>query len=278
MMLVRYSSASCVLLLGCLVLFAASGCRTQTESEDDMDIPENAVVKETFDSQALGELGRRLIAHRHIDLVPEGGRSQGGIRVTYCGYERGSERVVVNLPLPTELEQATLIFDVFFEEEFQFTRGGKLHGLGPTIQNKVTGGRPMIPAGWSARTMWREQGSVISYIYHQDKDRKWGDAKRAPDFRFKTGRWYRVAMYCKLNTTPDLADGEFEIAVEGKTILSVDNLRYRADVVPGSGISSLLFSTFHGGNQPKWAPTDEEGNFIDVYARFDNFAVIPGKP
>ena len=41
-------------------------------------------------------------------------------------------------------------------------------------------------------------------------------------------------------------------------------------------IRTLLFSTFHGGNKPKWAPKNPDGTYATVYADFDNIAVHQG--
>ena len=41
-------------------------------------------------------------------------------------------------------------------------------------------------------------------------------------------------------------------------------------------IQQSLFSTFHGGNKPRWAPKDENGKYRKVYALFDNFLVVEG--
>ena len=38
-----------------------------------------------------------------------------------------------------------------------------------------------------------------------------------------------------------------------------------------------MFSTFHGGHSPSWAPKDGNGDYITVRAWFDNIAVYPGK-
>lgn len=41
-------------------------------------------------------------------------------------------------------------------------------------------------------------------------------------------------------------------------------------------IKRLLFSTFHGGNTPKFAPVDEAGRYTVEHAWFDNISVAEG--
>ncbi|MFA9480395.1 polysaccharide lyase [Phycisphaerales bacterium AB-hyl4] len=52
-----------------------------------------------------------------------------------------------------------------------------------------------------------------------------------------------------------------------------DNLEFRSVDSDQSLIQRLLFSTFHGGSDPDWAPKDEADNYVAVHAYYDNFAV-----
>lgn len=59
---------------------------------------------------------------------------------------------------------------------------------------------------------------------------------------------------------------------------SSDNSGFAAKGIggPDTRIQYFLFSTFHGGNKPKWTPLDEKGKPSTVHALFDNFMVAEG--
>lgn len=228
-----------------------------------------------FEEAKDGEV-RRLLKNKYISLAPAGGRDgSDGIRVTYKGYERGSQRVVSRHRLPAKLEHEKLSFDVLFEEDFQWVAGGKLHGLGP--KNPVTGGGDRVPEKWSSRTMFKEEGKISNYFYDQDKTKKWGWGQKSPSPVFRKGVWHTVTLEMKLNT-PGKADGACRILIDGKEVVRNAEVEYRGRGGEDTLIQTFLFSTFHGGNQPKWAPKDAKGNYATVYARFDNILVEKAEP
>lgn len=216
-------------------------------------------------------------AFRHELAVVEPGAGPDGsaaLRVAYEGYERGSRRVVRRVPLGVRGTEFTLSYDVRFAEDFQFVRGGKLHGLGP--DRPVTGGNPRRPDGWSARVNFGPEGAIRTYIYEQDGESQWGVGRGGGDFRFEPGRWHAVSMHLRLNDPPEEANGSVRIFVDGALVVDHDGLRIRGTDAPAALCSALLFSTFHGGSSPVWAPVDEEGAYTVVHAWFDNFEVRPG--
>jgi hypothetical protein len=152
--------------------------------------PPSPLVAASFDGQEE-ELAQKLLKHKYISLVEDAGPDgSNAIRVSYEGFDTGSKRVVVNQLLPRQLPEATLSYRVRFADDFQFVFGGQLHGLGP--QRSITGGDEMKPDGWSARLMWKDNGSLRTYIYHQDKPGEWGDGQMADDFYFQLGRCPRL--------------------------------------------------------------------------------------
>lgn len=217
-----------------------------------------------------------LLNMKQIEYAKDRGVDGSGcIKVSYIGYDRGSERVVRWIPLPYPLEEATLNFAVKFEKDFQFVRGGKLHGLGP--EKPVTGGGEMHPEGWSTRIMFKGFGKVISYIYHQDKPGKWGDGSGTVVPVFTPGEYNYVSLYTKVNSPASSSNGIFEIWVDGELIVKNDSLQLRSVETESALINKFLFSTFHGGNKPSYAPQDSSGNYTTEVAWFDNFEVYEGK-
>lgn len=120
--------------------------------------PCRLIFEETFDGDVSEGFAMRMLQHRHVSLVESGGPDgSNAIRVAYVGYDLGSERVVLHYPLNTSLQQATLVFDVMFEDGFQWTMGGKLHGLGPAKPR--TGRDTPREDGRSARIMFNPHRS-----------------------------------------------------------------------------------------------------------------------
>ncbi|MFP4172771.1 MAG: polysaccharide lyase [Candidatus Hydrogenedentota bacterium] len=237
---------------------------------------EPLVLFESFDADDTEDLHERLERHRLLSIAEgEGVDGSTGLRADYVGFDEGSERIVVRHSLEREMAEATLSYDVKFPEEFQFVRGGKLHGLGP--ESPVTGGHDREPHRWSARVTFSGDDSVRTYVYDQTEDVTYG-VGRSPDngFTFSREQYHAVSMHMKLND-PDEANGFVHIYVDGDRVVSHDNLRIRGTGGEETLIQNFLFSTFHGGSGPQWAPVDEDGEYTTVHAYFDNFAVHEGE-
>jgi hypothetical protein len=160
---------------------------------------------------------------------------------------------------------AELQYAVLFEEGFDFVKGGKLPGLcgGPKT---ITGGDPVNGSeGWSARLMWRKDGSGQAYVYHMHQPEKYGDEFDFPKekgLRFQPGIPATIRLRVAMNT-PGRRDGSLSVWVNGDLLVDRSDMEWRA--VPEIGVDSLLFNTFHGGTGPQWAPAR------DCHARFANF-------
>ena len=157
----------------------------------------------------------------------------------------------------------TLEYDLRFEDDFDFVKGGKLPGLcgGPKT---ITGGDPVNgKEGWSARLMWRKDGRGQAYVYHMDQPSKYGDEFDFPkEFQFQRGETYTVKIEVAMNTVGK-RDGRLGVWINGTKLVERLDMRWRA--VEGIGVESLLFNTFHGGSDASWAPAR------DCHARFGNF-------
>ena len=173
-------------------------------------------------------------------------------------------------------DRYSLNYDVRFNEDFQFVKGGKLLGLGP--KKHITGGRPIVPEGWSARVTFKEGGAARLYTYHQDQPGQYGD--RLPiqnPFYFEKDRYYAVSLHVRVNDSPETANGFSRLYVDGDLVDSHEGLRFRGEDSEASLINKFMFSSFHGGHMPEWAPRDADGNYTTVYAYFDNISVYEGE-
>jgi len=229
------------------------------------------------DFESPDELGLyKLLEHEELLEIREkqGVDGSTAIRATYQGYKQGSRRITATFALPRQLDEATLVFDVKFEKSFQFLKGGKLHGLGP--DNHITGGNKMQPDGWSARAMWRPDG-LSSYVYCQNNNGKYGQGPdRMTEHAFKPDQYYALSYYVKINDPADQANGIIRVYIDGKCVSEDREIQFRSVEGKKTKITTFMFSTFHGGDDPSWAPKDRDGHYTNVYACFDNFAVYDG--
>jgi hypothetical protein len=243
-------------------LFTLSGTPVLLLSEDFEKIEPDSVA-ELLDTLDLAE--------RKEGLGVDGSY---GLRVSYVGFDRGSERVIRNIPLPQRSMVMTLSYDVRFDEDFQFVSAGKMHGLGP--DHRVTGGNEGAPHRWSARVNWSGDQTIRTYIYAQQREGTFGVSARNTDFPLEQGRYYAISLVVKVNEDPEEATGEASIYVDGERIIHHENIHFRGEDSERSMISHFMFSTFHGGSTSRFAPKDADGNYTTVYADFDNFAVYDG--
>lgn len=232
------------------------------------------LMKEDFDTEPGVGLAAALLEDPEIRLAPgQGPDGSDAIRVAYVGYERGSQRVTRIFGLKGSVTTATLSYDVRFGENFQFVKGGKLHGLSPKVP--VSGGQERIPHGWSARVIFRPEGYAGAYLYDQNPEKKWGVGGKSSEQVFFPGCWHHVDMQVHLND-PGQKNGWSRVFVAGHEVVATEGIAFRAEEGPDTLIQRFLFSTFHGGSTPDCAPVDEEGNFVTIYALFDNFLVTEG--
>lgn len=242
-----------------------------------------------FDSQALGLMTRAKLA----------GELNGGTTITrYLGANDkwlrvidGSARGVPGRRLRQTLDPASgtdgvaatavcewadkvtprrelwIEYDALFDPDFDWGgqyQGGKLPGIaGGSIP---TGGKEYID-GFAARFMWRPEGKLVVYAYHQDRPSRFGEDFPCA-FAFTRGQWARIRQRVVCNTGLD-RNGEVHVWANGTKVLGKTGLRWRLDVPNGAGVDCLFYSVFHGGSSSLWAPS--RVNTID----FDNFKVGP---
>jgi len=162
-------------------------------------------------------------------------------------------------------KRAKLEFDVKFEKGWKWgskRKGGKLMGLGGGTA--TTGCRPISKKGWTVRIMWRDEGKAVLYVYHQNRKERCGDNWRS-SYTFSIGKWQRMGLEVKLNSSPSKKDGEVWLYANGRMVEHVKGLRLTGD--KNVEIDTLMWEVFFGGNSREWAPPNT------VYVSFDNFKV-----
>jgi hypothetical protein len=164
-------------------------------------------------------------------------------------------------------EAASVTYTVTFEPDFDFVKGGKLPGLcgGPKT---ITGGDAVTgKEGWSARIMWRKDGRGQAYVYHMNQPSKYGDEFDFPaDFQFVKGKPYQFQIAVRMNKMGK-RDGKLTVTLleKGKprVLVAKEDMQWRA--AREVGVDSILFNTFHGGNDSSWGPSK------DCHAVFESF-------
>jgi hypothetical protein len=181
--------------------------------------------------------------------------------------------IQVKWNLPETSDTMWVSYRIKFEEGFEFIKGGKLPGLcgGKCYTGGIT---PAQGDGWSARIMWRTGGKVVQYMYFTDQKAMYGDDmpwdEGDPQRTFIPGQWHKVTTQVILNTIPagtttGSKNGIVRSWFDGKLALEVDTLRL-VDF-PDQKIDIFYISTFHGGDNSTWAPTN------DSYIRYDDFVI-----
>jgi hypothetical protein len=159
---------------------------------------------------------------------------------------------------------------VYFEEDAEFTKGGKLPGLGILDWHSSAGKIPDGTDRWTGGLTWRADGKIGNYVYHANQPNIYGeiflwDDGDAGQVYFKRGQWNRVEIYYKMNT-PGVLDGRLQGWLNGELALDTSDIMYR---MPGGEhllIEAVQMYSMYGGGIT-FAPT------TDQHIYFDNFVV-----
>lgn len=171
----------------------------------------------------------------------------------------------------------TFQYDIFFEDNFKWNKGGKLPGLYGG-HDECSGG---INAGtnkcFSTRYMWRKNGLGESYLYIPRKQKKslcndiimgckstgYGYSIGRGKFIFNSGKWNTLKQEIKLNTKPGLSNGYLKIFFNNKSVINENKIDYKMEKdVYTIGID---FETFFGGGDKSYATVEKQ------YTLFKNF-------
>jgi len=178
---------------------------------------------------------------------------------TYGPKENGGQ-FLMELPVADEYY---LSYSFYFCKGFDFRKGGKLPGLTSGGAKYTGGNRPVNGDGWSARFMWLKNGKFIIYLYYADMKGRYGEELEL-NSRIARKEWNQLVQHIRINQ-PGQSNGILEVWLNGKKVLSRNNIRFHKG--EHGKIDSFYFSTFHGGNDPSWAPKQ------DSYILFDNVVI-----
>lgn len=183
-------------------------------------------------------------------------------------------------------EAATLRYDVYVPERFDFVKGGKLPGLsgvmpGDSIWRSASSNdNRHDPRQWSGRIMWTAASGITSYLNvvravgrehtaNRSSGRmysispKWKRAGEALQLRHG---WNTIELYYRMNT-PGRDDGLHRGWLNGRLGIDLDDVQYRTSAHPDLDINQLNFAVFFGG--PKGPRTTQT-----LY--FDNVSITRG--
>ncbi len=180
-----------------------------------------------------------------------------GYAVTYPGNKFGVD-VVQGVPtsyvkLPAA-DEYYLDYQVWFESDWQWVKGGKLPGL--VGGSHTSGCRDIVPDGWSARFMWHENGGGHFYYYHQDRVSGCGDSKDFSNgLTFKKSVWNRITEHVVVNT-PGQSNGSAQAWLNGAKVTDMTGIKWRGNVAATVAmVDQVSLQTFYGGSTSDWSPT-----------------------
>ena len=167
-------------------------------------------------------------------------------------------------------EELYFAYDVYFEEDAEFTKGGKLPGLGILDWYTAAGQVPDGTDRWTGGLTWRADGKIGNYVYHANQPGKYGqvflwDDGDAGQAYLKRGQWNRIEIYYKMNT-PGVLDGRLQGWFNGKLALDTNEVMYRMPGGEHLTIEAMQMYSMYGGDMT-FAPT------TDQHIYFDNFVV-----
>ncbi len=162
-----------------------------------------------------------------------------------------------------------LRYYVKFPTAFDFGRGGKLPGLYGGPIGGESGGHH--GGGFSTRYMWRDHhvpGSVAQcsrsapcaevYLYSPQSTQGYGEDLGGQWQWQADGRWHMVEQRVNRST------GDITVWYDGSQVLNEPGVLGDLSGVPFAGV---MFSTFFGGHDTSWGPSQSE------YAYFADFAI-----
>ncbi|KAG1459228.1 hypothetical protein G6F56_006207 [Rhizopus delemar] len=163
----------------------------------------------------------------------------------------------------TQYNTALLSYEVAFDSNFDWVKGGKLPGIyGGDPKEGCAGGEKATGNNcFSVRMMWREGGAGEAYAYIPTSDSlcssnqvicnsDYGTSFSRGVIHFSTMKWTRIEMYVKANSGSD-SNGILQVWQDNSLVINRQDIQFRAN--QSLGISNWMFSTFFGGGSSSYA-------------------------
>lgn len=198
------------------------------------------------------------------------------LRVTYPANTYGPTDNGAQIPLLVDpVDELYMSYWIRFSENFTWgttSYGGKIPGIAGG--GDCSGGEYCDGTnGFSCRFMWRAGGQACLYLYDMTKESYYGEDHyliypNGTNVVFVPGTWYHIAERVKINSSSSSSDGEVEAWVNGQQVLMLTGRQF---VTNDDKADKLYISTFHGGSDDTWCPTET------CYIWFDDITISTDK-
>ena len=268
-----------LIVFATLIVFAALTASNQAESEVLFYNNFNHEPQQTYTLASLQEywgVTSRTDLHGAVDIVADpdpSGAHKNALRVFYAAdnyARRGGSGAQWTKKL-SGYDELYVAYDVFFEDDAEFVKGGKL----PRLQSTGWHSNAGVPADgtdrWTAGLMWKPDGKLASYVYHANMPGNYGDTHYWDDgvdgqIYFQPGKWHTIEVRAVMNT-PGVLDGRMQGWFDGELAFDTRDFMWRMPGGEHLDIGEFLFTTFYGGSDSSWAPS------TDQHIYFDNFVI-----
>ncbi|KAL4522807.1 hypothetical protein Ndes2526B_g00860 [Nannochloris sp. 'desiccata'] len=176
---------------------------------------------------------------------------------------------------PLSKQSATFEYEVYFPNDFDFVKGGKLPGMAGGAKNgRGCGGGVDPDSCFSYRIMWRADGHGEAYVYAKEGEQGPDFCTKFPScrlkkfpctlcdyahgvsfgrgsFKFQRGVWQQIRMTITLND-PDNNNGYLGLEYNGNLVASYDQMKWRTS--EAMNIEGVEVSSWFGGSDATWSP------------------------
>ncbi|EIM82908.1 uncharacterized protein STEHIDRAFT_37722, partial [Stereum hirsutum FP-91666 SS1] len=163
-------------------------------------------------------------------------------------------------------------YEVAFDNDFDWVKGGKLPGLrGGSLDGCSGGNQADGDNCFSTRIMWREggMGEVYAYVPKSSSvcneteaicNDKYGESLDRGSFNFTTGQWNRITLLVQTNHPAGASNGQISLYHNDVHVFSQTGVMFGndSDVTPGG----FYFSTFFGGSDSSWASSRDTHSYF----------------
>ena len=170
--------------------------------------------------------------------------------------------------LATDYDELYMTYEFEFANGFDFVLGGKMPGLSGrpgSTGSHADGCNPQgQDGGFSCRMMFRPDGQLEGYFYHEDQPGSCGHQisflDGAENYKVRKGTRYLMEIRVIMNTTGN-RDGIVEVKINGVQVLRKANFRFSNN--SSHGINHKFIQMWHGGNSSSWAPSQDSVFFMN---------------